>query len=77
MPRGPLPFKKTDVKRAIKIAHEVGLHVTGIAPDGTVLTSDDKGDAPRLGNGGDVNEWDEAYGTQATQVRERNPKNQR
>jgi hypothetical protein len=77
MPRGPLPFKKTDVKRAIQIAHEAGLQVTGIAPDGTVLTND-KGDAPRLDNGGDErNPWDEAYGKEIFEAHQRSPKNQR
>ena len=34
-----LPFTKASIKRRIDAAHEAGLFVTGILPDGTVLTS--------------------------------------
>jgi hypothetical protein len=36
----PLPFTKANIRRRIEAVKEAGLHVTGIAPDGTVLTGD-------------------------------------
>jgi hypothetical protein len=35
-----LPFTKASVRRAIAAAQAAGLRVTGIGPDGTVLTGD-------------------------------------
>jgi hypothetical protein len=35
-----LPFTKANLKRRIDAAHEAGLFVTSILPDGTVLTAD-------------------------------------
>jgi hypothetical protein len=35
-----LPFTKANLKRRIEAAHEAGLFVTAILPDGTVLTAD-------------------------------------
>lgn len=37
-----LPFTKATVRRAIALAREAGLTVTGIAPDGTVLTGENQ-----------------------------------
>jgi hypothetical protein len=34
-----LPFTKANIKRRIEAAHEAGLFVTAILPDGTVLTA--------------------------------------
>jgi hypothetical protein len=34
-----IPFTKADLKRRIDAAHAAGLFVTGILPDGTVLTA--------------------------------------
>lgn len=39
-----LPFTKARLRRAIEAAHEAGLRVTGIRPDGTVIVND--GDNP-------------------------------
>lgn len=36
----PLTFTKASVRRAIAAAQAAGLRVTGIGPDGTVLTED-------------------------------------
>lgn len=38
-----LPFTQASVRRAISAAQSAGLKVTGIAPDGTVLTDNDHG----------------------------------
>jgi hypothetical protein len=39
-----LPFTQARIERAIKAAQKLGLRVTGIRPDGTVLVQE--GDAP-------------------------------
>jgi hypothetical protein len=36
----PAPFTQASLKRAIFAAQKAGLHVVGIRPDGTVLTSE-------------------------------------
>ena len=35
----PLPFTQAGLRRAIVAAQKAGLYVTGISPDGTVLTA--------------------------------------
>lgn len=49
-----LPFTKATVRRAIALAREAGLTVTGIAPDGTVLTAGDNPAARVPAAGGDM-----------------------
>lgn len=36
----PLPFTQASLQRAIAAARAAGLHIKGIAPDGTVLVDD-------------------------------------
>jgi hypothetical protein len=36
----PLPFTKARLRRAIDVAREAGLRVTGIRPDGTLIVDD-------------------------------------
>lgn len=36
----PLPFTKAKLRRAIEAAREAGLHIKGIAPDGTLIVND-------------------------------------
>ncbi|WP_338821603.1 hypothetical protein [Bradyrhizobium septentrionale] len=36
----PLPFTEASLARAIKAVKRAGLHVIGVRPDGTVITSD-------------------------------------
>jgi hypothetical protein len=83
MSSGRWTFTKKNLKRAIVVAHEAGLHVRGIRPDGTLLTSnypasrDDQGDTPQLDKSGEVNHWDENYGTEPTEARSSDPKPER
>ena len=47
MSSGRWTFKKSDLERAIRVAKKYGYLVRAIAPDGTLLLTDDKGDRTR------------------------------
>jgi hypothetical protein len=40
------PYTQRQIQRAIKAARAEGLRVTGVKPDGTVLTEENSGAAP-------------------------------
>ena len=52
MSRTPCPFKIADVKRALRIAKDMGLEVTGytIEPDGTIQVATGKPDEAAIAN---------------------------
>lgn len=40
-----LPFTKASIKRRVEAVHEVGLFVTAVLPDGTLLIGDSRPEA--------------------------------
>jgi hypothetical protein len=50
----PIPFTKAQIKRAIEAAREAGLHVRGIALDGTLLLEERDQDREHLRDKRDI-----------------------
>jgi hypothetical protein len=62
-----LPFTQASIRRAVRAARQVGLLVTGIRPDGTLIVQDgDKApagvhnDPPPGQNGAPASKWEDA-----------------